>query len=109
MMTRLLICSTVLRPGLKPACSSASSSSAVALSRLRITWSMILLEWLVRLMKRSHALYSFAHELVTGIEQSVAFLDMQCLGVTHGVTKMVAKIGKIRYIFSGLKKQEEES
>ena len=51
MMTRLLrICSTVLRPGLKPACSSASSFSALALSRLRITWSMILLGCLIRLM-----------------------------------------------------------
>ena len=33
MMTRLSICSTVLRHGLKPAFSSASSSSALAFSR----------------------------------------------------------------------------
>ena len=53
MMTRLLkICSTVLRPDLKPACSSASSSSAVALSRLRTTQSMVLLGCLIRLMVR---------------------------------------------------------
>ena len=31
-------------------CSSASSSSVLALSWLRITHSMILLEWLIRLM-----------------------------------------------------------
>ena len=38
MMPRLLkISSTVLRPALKPACSSASSSSALAWSRLRIS------------------------------------------------------------------------
>ena len=37
--TVLWICSTVLWPGLKPACSSASSSSTLALSQLRITWS----------------------------------------------------------------------
>ena len=53
MMTRLLkVCSTVLRPGLKLACSSASSSSALSLSRLRTTRSMILLGWLIRLMVR---------------------------------------------------------
>ena len=53
MMTRLLkICSTVLRPGLKPAGSSAISSSALALSRLRITRSIILLGWLISLMVR---------------------------------------------------------
>ena len=46
------ICSTVLRPGLKPAWSSASSSSALALSRLRITQSITLLGWLIRLMVR---------------------------------------------------------
>ena len=40
-MTRLLkICSIVLRPGLKPAWSSASSCSALDLSQLMITWSM---------------------------------------------------------------------
>ena len=52
MMTRLLkIFSTVLRPGLKPAGSSASSFSALALSRLRMTRSMILLGWRIRLMR----------------------------------------------------------
>ena len=43
LVTRLLkICSTVLRPGLKPARSSASSSFALALSWLRVTLSVIL-------------------------------------------------------------------
>ena len=41
-----------LRPGLKPACSSASSSSALALSLLETTQNIILLEWLNRLMVR---------------------------------------------------------
>ena len=51
MMTRLLkICSTVLRPGLKPACSSTSSFSALAWSQMRISRSMVLLWWLIRLM-----------------------------------------------------------
>ena len=52
MMSPLLkICSTVLWPNLKPACSSASSSSALILSWLRITWGMILYGgWLIRLM-----------------------------------------------------------
>ena len=50
-MTQLLrICSTVLWPGLKPACSPASSSSALSLNRLKITRSTILLGWLIRLM-----------------------------------------------------------
>ena len=41
----------MLRPGQKPACSSASSSSALILSWLRITWGMILYGgWLIRLM-----------------------------------------------------------
>ena len=41
MVTRLLkICSSVPRPSLKPACSSASSSSALALGRLIITRNM---------------------------------------------------------------------
>ena len=48
----LKVCSTVLQPGLKPACSSASSSSALALSRLRTPRSIILLGWLIRLMVR---------------------------------------------------------
>ena len=57
-MTRLLkICSTVLRPGLKPAWSSASNSSALAFSRLRITRNMILLGWLNMLMVRSFLHY----------------------------------------------------
>ena len=52
-MNRLLkICSTVLRPGLKPVCSSASSSSALALSRLRITRGVILLGCLLKLTVR---------------------------------------------------------
>ena len=50
-MTRLLkISFTVLLPGLKPACSSVSSSSALGVSRLRIAQNMILLGWLIRLM-----------------------------------------------------------
>ena len=50
-MTRLLkICSTVLRPGLTPVCSSAGRSSALALSQFRITHRMILLGWLIRLI-----------------------------------------------------------
>ena len=36
--------------GLKPAWSSASSSSALALSLLKITQNMILLRWLIGLM-----------------------------------------------------------
>ena len=48
----LNICSTALRPGLKPACSSASSPSALTSSRSRITRSMILLGWLIRLIVR---------------------------------------------------------
>ena len=36
----------------KLACSSASSSSVLALSQLRITGGMILLGWLIRLMIR---------------------------------------------------------
>ena len=51
MMTRLLkIYSTMPQPDLKPACSSASSSSALALSQLRITLSKILLGWLIMLI-----------------------------------------------------------
>ena len=51
MMIQLLkICATVLHLGLKPVCSSTSSSPAFALSQLRITQSMILLGWLIRLM-----------------------------------------------------------
>ena len=46
------ISSTVLRPGLKPACSSVGSSFALVLSHLRITRSMIALGWLIRLMVR---------------------------------------------------------
>ena len=51
MMTRpSKICYTVFRPGLKPACSFASNSSTLALSRLKITRGMILLGWLIRLV-----------------------------------------------------------
>ena len=50
-MTWLLkICSTVLWPGVKPACSSASSSSALVLWQVSVTRSIILLGWLIRLM-----------------------------------------------------------
>ena len=53
MTPRLLkMWSAVLRPDLKSAWSSSSSSSALALSRLRITWSMFLPGWLIRLMVR---------------------------------------------------------
>ena len=53
MMNRLLkICCAVLWPGLIPACSSTSSSSTLALSWLRITWSLILPGWLIRLIVR---------------------------------------------------------
>ena len=45
----VLLCSGL---DLKPAWYSASSSSALALSQLRITQSMILLGWLIRLMVR---------------------------------------------------------
>ena len=89
MMTRLLkISSTVLRPALKPACSSASSSSALALSRLRITQNMILLGWLIRLMVRwfwhclrlpsfgkrltSECVHSFGHSVVSQISWYIA-------------------------------------
>ena len=52
-MTRLLkICFSVLRPCLRPARYSSSSFSSLALSRLKITRSMISLEWLIRLMIR---------------------------------------------------------
>ena len=47
---RRSFCSTVLQPGLKPAYSSASSSSTFAFSQLRITQSTMLLGWLIRLM-----------------------------------------------------------
>ena len=43
----LKICSTVPQLSLKPVCSSASSSSALGSSRLRITCSMILRGWLM--------------------------------------------------------------
>ena len=46
----LVFCSVVLRPRLKPALYSASSSSALTLSRMRITRSKILLGLLIRLM-----------------------------------------------------------
>ena len=45
----VLLCSGL---GQKPDCSSPSSNSTLTLSRLRITRSMILLEWLIRLMVR---------------------------------------------------------
>ena len=48
----LVFCSVVLRPRLKPALYSASSSSALTLSRLKVTRNMILLGWLIRLMVR---------------------------------------------------------
>ena len=88
MMTRLLnICSTLLRPGLKPAC-SVSSFSALALSPLRLTWNIILLGWLIRLMVRysrhcsrfpffgkdmiTDCVHSFGHSFVSQIFWHIA-------------------------------------
>ena len=53
------ICSTVLQPGLKPACSSGSSSSALALSHLRTTQSIIWLGWLIMLNQHKKTTASF--------------------------------------------------
>ena len=48
----LKICSVVLRPGLKPACSSAMVISACGFSRFSKNFSVSLLGWLMRLMVR---------------------------------------------------------
>ena len=47
---RLKICSVVLLPALNPACSSAIISSAWGFSLFKMTFSMTLLEWLMRLI-----------------------------------------------------------
>ena len=47
---RLNICSVVLLPALKPACSSAIISSACGWSLFRMIFNMTLLGWLIRLM-----------------------------------------------------------
>ena len=47
---RLNICSLVLIPALKPACSSAMCSSACGWSLFRMIYNMTLLGWLIRLM-----------------------------------------------------------
>lgn len=49
-MWMLKICSTALLPALKPACSCASSLSAIRVRRLCVTFTITLLGWLIKII-----------------------------------------------------------
>ena len=55
-MRRLKICSVVLLPALKPACSSAMIFSACGFNLFSMIFSMTLLGWLIELQRRIQAM-----------------------------------------------------